>query len=154
MTRINTEQPATAKSELVAIEGVSDTWETIAEAPDFSVPDTTKQWPNTRDPNDSDRRIAPGQVLIETPLMVHNRDTDRCTMTVRTHLEDGTTAIQVAVEIPPGETYSHPLPGQTLTKRDQTATNGDRIEVQAARPDALDLTVSISTGLAEQHLPE
>jgi len=152
--RITTQQPATARPDLIAVSGLPTAWTTIAEAPDYSVPDTTRRWPNDRDPADDDRRIQPGAALIFTPPYVHNRDTVERWVEFRVLAEDGTTAMQARVTIPPGDTYSHPIAGITLTKTQIATSNGDRLQMRAEAADALDVTGTVNIGAAEQDQPE
>lgn len=154
MTRINTDQAATARPQLVGLVGIPTSWTTVLEPNDYSVPDTTGTWPE-RDPSDGTRRIQPGQALIEAPLMFFNKDTGVAhRIDVQIVTEDGDAVQQVSVEIPPLETYSHPAPGQILTKRDLATSSGDRLQVKADTAGVVDLTFAASLGAAEQDLPE
>lgn len=151
--RITTRQPATARPELLAVEGVPTAWTTLAEAPDYSVEDTTRTWPNDRDPNDDLRRIQPGAALISTPVYVHNRDTQDRWVEFRVVTEGGTTAMQARVTIPAGDTYSHPIAGITLTKRQIGTANGDRLQMRAEAASVIDVTATVNIGSAEQDQP-
>lgn len=153
MTRITTGQPATSRPDLIAVEGLDTSWTTVAEAPDYSVPDTTVRWPNDRDPSDGDRRIASGQALLSTPIYAHNRDTEEQWVEFRIVAEDGTTAMQARVTIPPGDTYSHPIAGITLTKTQIGTSNGDRLQMRAEAEDVIDVTATVNIGSAEQDQP-
>ena len=73
MTRITTRTPSTGKPIRVAKENVPVSYTTIAEAPDFSVPDASNKYP-VRDPTDLGRAIRPGEVFFLTPLAAKNKD--------------------------------------------------------------------------------
>jgi hypothetical protein len=153
MTRITTNQAATARPQLITVANVPTTWTTVLEPHDYSVPDTTGTWPE-RDPADATRRIQPGQALIEAPLLFWNKSVDTAhVVEVRIVTEAGAIVQQVSVSIPPLETYSHPAPGQILTKRTIASSNGDRLQIKAAAANAIDFTSSASFGAAEQDLP-
>jgi len=153
MTRINTDQAATARPELVALADIPTGWVTVVEANDYSIPDTTGKWPE-RDPLDSTRRIQHGQALVEAPLMFYNKDpnTDHL-VEVRILTEGGDSIQQLSVRIPPLETYAHPAPGQILTKKQIGTTSGDALQVKADASGAIDMTTAASFGSAEQDLP-
>ena len=153
MTRIITDQAATARPQLVTLKDVPTAWTTVLEPNDYSVPDTTGTWPE-RDPDDDTRRIQPGQALIEAPLLFYNKDTAAPRVVeVQIVTEAGVAVQQVNVSIPPLETYSHPAPGQLLTKRDKDSTSGDRLQVKATEENTIDFTCAASLGSAEQDLP-
>lgn len=157
MTRIRTNQAATNQPTPITVAGVPTDWTTVLEAPDFSLPDPNERFPDDRDPAETatdKRRIASGQALLETPLMFHNRDTTSRWVEIRTIREDGTTVVQAKVTIPPGDTYLHPSPGQTLVKQDLTSSNGDQLQVRAQSASVVDLIAGASVGMSEKHLPD
>ena len=151
--RIEVFQPATSRPELVVLDAIGTSWETVAEAPDYTVPDETGKWPDERDPADATRRIQPGQTLITTPLFIHNADAQKRWVEVQVVAEDGTTAKQLRTFIPAGYLFSHPIAGLTLTKFDLTSANGARLQVRAEVGGFLSLTASTVVGSAEQDLP-
>lgn len=156
MPRILTAQPAAAKPVRVHMRSVPDVWTTLIAAPDFSVPDPQRTWPEPlRDPLESTRRIQPGQVLFLAPLMIFNSDpNDSHMIELRTVLEDGITIIeQASVTIPRRETYTHPIPGQRLLKLDPATQTGDALQVRASAPDRLQITGAAAQGALEEHQP-
>ena len=151
--RITTDQPATSRPQLIAESGIGTGWLTVAEAPDYSVPDTTRRWPNDRDPADDDRRVQPGQALLTTPLFAHNTAADPRWIEVQVIAEDGTTALIAAVTIPPGDTYSLPCAGMTMTKTQIGTSQGGRMQVRAEEAGVIDVTGTVNIGAAEQDQP-
>lgn len=154
MPRISTQQPSTSRPVLIAVKNLQVSFTTIAEAPDYSVPDPTVRWPNERDPADADRRIQPGQALFVTPLFVHNRDTEADHYVLfQIVTQAGDVVEQGRIDIPALETYSHPIAGITLTKTDLSAANGDRLQVRASTNNMLDITGTLNIGAADQDQP-
>lgn len=138
----------------IFVEAIGTAWQTILEAPDFSVPDTQVRWPDDRDPDDPERRIQPGFALVEAPMMFYNAGPLFLVLDISILREDGVRVEQAQIEIETGETYLHPAPGQRLLKTDYTSANGDRFQVKASVAGQLRLTSTASEGAAEQHEPE
>ena len=156
MPRILTAQPAVARPVRIFMRNVPTVWTSLAEAPDFSVPDPQQAWPAAlRDPADATRRIQPGQILFLAPLMIFNSDPNLShTIELCTLLEDGTTIIaQAAVTIPRRETYTHPIPGQRLLKLNPASATGDALQVRASAADMLQITGAAAQGAIEEHQP-
>lgn len=133
---------------------IGTAWETILEAPDFSVPDPQRRFAGARDPDDAERRIQPGFALVEAPIMFHNASPDAVTVEIAILPEDGVRVVQAVIRITTGETYLHPSPGQRLLKRDTDSTDGDRLQVRASAAGVVSVTSTGSEGAAEQHEPE
>lgn len=135
------------------LDRVDTDWQTILEAPDFSVPDPQRRFPDARDPDDAERRIQPGFALIEAPLMFHNKSPETVTLEVRILTETGAEVGQAVVSIIQRDTFMHPAPGQRLLKTDPNSTAGDQLQVRASEADAIQVTSIASEGSAEQHEP-
>lgn len=154
MPRIITSQPAISRPTMIAFDDLSDDWLTIAEAPDYSVPDPTVRWPNERDPEDPNRRIQPGQLLFTTPLYVHNTAPEQRLIEFRVLYHRTDALVRQARVILPGyETYIHPVSGFTLIKDDPEKSFGDRLQVRLADPDGVEVTGTAVIGAAEQDQP-
>jgi len=155
MPRIITREAAAGRPIRLAIAGLATAWTTILEANDFSVPDESLRWPGAgnRDPLNALRRIQPGFALIESPLMFHNTSAANCWVEIQTLTEAGVAVLQARVTIPPGDTYTHPAPGQRLLKLTLASANGDRMQVRAQTANVIHLTAAASEGSAEQHQP-
>lgn len=155
MPRIISSQPATSRPKLLALSQIDNDWETIAEAPDYSVPDPTLRWPNDRDPANASRRIQAGQAIITTPLFVHNAGVEApVTVFVRVLTQQDEEAVQARIEVPAGETYMHPCAGITLVKDDLTAEAGDRLQVRASAAAApVHISFAVAIGAADQDQP-
>lgn len=138
----------------ILVESLGTDWQTVLEAPDFSVPDPQRRFPGARDPADAERRIQPGFALIEAPMMFFNGGTGTVTLEVSILREDGTRVRQAVIGIVSQETYLHPAPGQRMLKRDPDTAHGDRMQVKASAASTVQLTSTASEGAAEQHDPE
>ena len=145
MTRIVCAQPSTGKPINAIAQNVPTDWLTIADAPDFSVPDPSgNQYPN-RDPDDPSRGIAPGEIFFLTPLMCTNKTGTASTLEARFYSEDGfiNYALGSAL-VPAGATGMIPLQGRSLVKRLPNAANGDRLQVRATTAATFDVWASAS----------
>jgi hypothetical protein len=145
MTRIYCAQPSTGKPINAIAQDVPTTWTTIADAPDFSVPDPSGNLYPNRDPLDPSRGIAPGEIFFLTPLMCTNKTATASTIEVRFYSETGfiNYALGSAL-VPAGATAMIPLQGRSLVKRDPNATYGDRLQVQATDANTFDVWASAS----------
>lgn len=130
--RITCRTPSTGKPVRIGTTNVpSDVYQTIANPPDYSVPDPSFKYP-VRDPTDPGRAIRPGEMFLLTPLMAMNRDIVDRWIEVRM-VTELTNEIYVVgkVEVPAGDTVFIPIQGRSLFKRDPDATNGDILQVKA-----------------------
>ena len=163
MARIKTRQAAVARPFGIYMNGLLGSFNSIIDVPDYSVPDPNNNWPE-RDPLDADRRIQPGMVFIETPMFLHNTsDTETVEVEVRIFPEGASQgAHQLKIEIPPGDTFRHPIPGQRLMKVDPGSSDGDQLQVKensslaGSSPGVtgfVHLTLHGSIGSAEQDQP-
>jgi hypothetical protein len=150
MPRITCRTPSTGKPIRVALPNVGTNFTTIAEAPDFSVPDTSAKF-TTRDPLDAGRAVRPGEVFFLTPLAARNKDTVTRWIEIQLLTEDNVTILFGKVEVPAGDTAYIPLQGRSLFKRDATATNGDRIQIRAETASQFDVWASAEEKLANEH---
>ena len=71
MARIKCRTPSTGRAIRVSLKDVGTSFVTIADAPDFSVPDAAEQY-TTRDPSDAARAIRPGEIFFLTPAFKAN----------------------------------------------------------------------------------
>lgn len=152
--RYTVRQAGAAVPKSIFVASIGTVWQTVLEAPDFSVPDPQLRWANDRDPADNERRIQPGSALVEAPMMFFNPGPLFLVLDISILREDGVRVAQAQIEIENGETYLHPAPGQRLLKTDLTSANGDRFQVKASVAGQLRLTSTASEGAAEQHEPE
>ena len=150
MARITCRTPSTGRALSLFINEVPIAWTTFAEAPDFSVPDSSEKFAE-RDPLDSARAIRPGEVFFLTPVAARN--TDSVTRWVETKLitENGTEVLLGKVEVPAGDTAFLPLEGRSLLKRVADGTNGDRIQVRAETATSFDIWAAGEEKLSSEH---
>lgn len=157
MARITCRQPSTGKPINIRYESVPNTFVTIAEAPDFSVPDPSQsQYPDARDPSYPSRGIAAGEIFFLTPLIVKNKTGGSCIIEVR-FIAEGNTASVVndalgATLIPAGESVAIPLQGRSLIKRNLATANGDSIQVKSSVLGACDVWASANEQASAEHV--
>lgn len=150
MTRITCRTPSTGKPIRLSAVAVPETYFTIANAPDFSVPDPSNKFP-VRDPTDPTRAIRPGEIFLLTPLMARNNDTEDRWIEARLFTEDSESIIVGKVEVPAGDTVLIPIQGRSLFKRDPNATDGDLLQVRAEIAGAFDVWASGEERLSPEH---
>ena len=150
MARITCRTPSTGKLIRFTLNNVGTQYTTIAEAPDFSVPDTSNKYP-VRDPLDSTRGIRPGELFFLTPLSVKNKDTVTRWIEVQLLQEDGTIIDFARVSVPKNDTAFIPLQGRSIFKRDADAANGDRIQIRAEVDNVLDIWASAEERPSNEH---
>jgi hypothetical protein len=150
MTRITCRTPSTGKPIKIIYTNVGATYVTVAEAPDFSVPDSSEKFDN-RDPVDASRAIRPGEIFFLTPLSVKNKLLVTATVEVKLVTEDNITIELGKLEIPAGDTGFIPLQGRSLLKRDPISTYGDRIQVKGSASNAFDVWSSAEERLSSEH---
>jgi hypothetical protein len=130
---------------------VTTSYTTIAEAPDFSVPDSSFKY-DTRDPVDEGRAIRPGEVFFLTPLAARNKDSVTKWIEVILLTEDGITIELGRAKVPAGDTAFIPLQGRSLFKRDANASNGDRVQIRAESNSVFDVWASAEEKLSNEHV--
>ncbi len=151
MARITCRTPSTGKPIRVSMVNVTTSYTTIAEAPDFSVPDASFKF-NTRDPLDESRAIRPGEVFFLTPLAARNKDSATRWIEVILVTEDGITVELGRARVPAGDTAFIPLQGRSLFKRDANAANGDRVQIRAETNSVFDVWASAEEKLSNEHV--
>jgi hypothetical protein len=151
VARITCKTPSTGKSIIVSQANVSTTFTTIAEAPDFSVPDPSENY-TERDPLDNSRAIRPGEVFFVTPLAAKNKSANVVWVEVRLYTEANTAIEFGRVAVPPGDTAFIPIQGRSLFKRDPAGTNGDRIQVRAESDNTFDVWSAAEEKLSAEHI--
>jgi hypothetical protein len=120
----------------------STTWTTIAEAPDFSVPDARRLYKDRDPTNTAARGIRAGEIFFMTPVFVKNTTLQTlATIQVRI-LPEGTYADATAenlaaigcpgiMTIPGNDTGMVPVQGRSLFKRNYLSANGDRLQIKS-----------------------
>lgn len=151
MARITCRTPSTGKPIRVTYEDVPTSYVTVAEAPDFSVPDTSNKYAE-RDPVDDTRAIRPGEIFFLTPLASKNKDTVTRWIEVQLVAEDGFVIELGRTEVPAGDTAFIPLQGRSLIKRLPNATYGDRLQIRAEVENVFDVWSSAEEKLSSEHV--
>ncbi len=150
MARITCRTPSTGKPLRLIYPNIPNTFVTLAEAPDFSVPDASSKF-DERDPTDPGRAIRPGEIFFLTPLAAKNKDT--VTRWIETVLvtEDDITIELGKVEVPAGDTAFIPLQGRSIFKRIANTAIGDSIKVRAETSSVFDVWVAGEEKLSSEH---
>jgi hypothetical protein len=130
---------------------VSTTFTTIAEAPDFSVPDPSENFA-VRDPVDNNRAIRPGEIFFVTPMSARNKSTSVVWIDVRLFTEANTAIEYGRISVPPGDTAFIPVQGRSLFKRDANGTNGDRLQIRAEVNNVFDVWAAAEEKLSAEHV--
>jgi hypothetical protein len=130
---------------------VSNTFEVIAEAPDFSVPDASIKFAE-RDPTDEARAIRPGEIFFLTPLAAKNKDTsnDRWIEIILV-TEDNDTIELGKLEVPAGDTAFIPIQGRSLFKRVANNATGDTLQVRSEINGIFDVWSAAEERLSSEH---
>lgn len=151
MARIKCRTPSTGKPLSIRLDNVSTTYVTIAEAPDFSVPDAAGNFP-IRDPEDSTRTIKPGEVFFLTPITARNKTANTAWIETQLYTESNVSIEIGRVSVPAGDTVFIPIQGRSLLKRDANTANGDIIQVRAETSNTFDIWVSAEEKLSSEHI--
>jgi hypothetical protein len=135
MPRIKCRTPSSEEPVSIRIASLGTAWNTVAEAPDYSVPETTNNtelYPN-RDPDEPTlRAIRAGEIFLLTPLKVRNNSASVSTaVEARILDENGAAFLMERIEVPPNESVQILVQGLSLLKRVPANTNGDRLQVRA-----------------------
>lgn len=156
MVRIKCRQPSTGKPVNIRYEDLGTGWINIAEAPDFSVPDPSgSQYPNSRDPTDAARGIAPGEIFFLTPLIAKNITNKTDWIEVRFRPEDITAANNDSfgrISVPAGESVAIPIQGRSLVKRNVNTTSGDTLYVRAGNTACFHVWASANEQASAEHV--
>lgn len=150
MARITCRTPSTGKPIHVYKNNVTTSYTTIAEAPDFSVPDPSNKF-STRDPHDATRAIRPGEIFFLTPIAARNKDSTTKWVEVQLILEDATTINFGKISVPAGDTVYIPVQGRSLFKRDAAGANGDRLQIRAEANSVFDVWAAAEEKLSNEH---
>lgn len=150
MPRITCRTPSTGKPISVRASNVGITFSTIAEAPDFSIPDASGKFP-VRDPVDSGRAIRPGELFFLTPLSARNKSASTVWIETQLVTEANVEINFGRMSVPAGDTVYIPLQGRSLLKRDANASVGDRIQVRAEVADVFDVWAAGEEKLSNEH---
>jgi hypothetical protein len=150
MPRIKCRTPSTGKPIRVALSDVSNTYVSVAEAPDFSVPDASNKFP-ARDPLDIGRAIRPGEIFFLTPMSAKNKDNVTRWIETRLVTEDFIEIELGRIEVPAGDTAFIPLQGRSLFKRTANNVSGDTLEVRAELSDIFDIWAAAEEKLSSEH---
>lgn len=151
MARITCRTPSTGKPIEIIAANVAQTYITISEAPDFSVPDTTQTFPN-RDPLDFTRAIRPGEIFFLTPLSVKNKSANTAWFEIRLHTESNVDVSLGKVLVPSGDTAFIPIQGKSILKRNALSPNGDQLQVRAQTANTFDIWAAAEEKLSSEHI--
>lgn len=152
MPRIKCKTPSTGRPVNLVAASLGTDWQTLAEAPDFSLPDTGNTFVD-RDPTDINRAIRPGEIFFMTPIFARNKSSQACWLEVRLLQESGTTIeCPGRMVVPGGDTAMVPVQGRSLVKRGATNTFGDRIQVRAQTAAVLDLWATAEEKPSAEHI--
>jgi hypothetical protein len=154
MTRITCRQPSTGKPISVSNTTIGTDWINIAEAPDFSVPDPSGSGYTSRDPSNTTRGIAAGELFFLTPLVAKNVTAGTDWIEVRFRPEGGVANNDAfgRIYVPAGESVAIPLQGRSLVKRNYLSTNGDIIYVRAGNTASFHVWASANEQASAEHV--
>jgi len=150
MSRITCRTPSTGKPLRISFKDVTITEVSIAEAPDFSVPDASEKFLE-RDPSDFSRAIRPGEIFFLTPMSVKNKGLTTETLEIYLETEDGVVIELGKITVPAGDTGFIPLQGRSLFKRTASNTSGDALYVKASAANVFDVWCAAEEKLSSEH---
>jgi len=151
MARITCRTPSTGKPLRIILKDVGVTHAVVAEAPDFSVPDSSEKFAE-RDPLNSARAIRPGEIFFLTPMAAKNKSTTESgIIELQLVTEDNITIELGRIEIPAGDTGYFPLQGRSLLKRDLNSGAGDRIRIKSNIAGIFDVWAAAEEKLSSEH---
>lgn len=150
MSRIKCRTPSTGKPLSVNVANVPISYVTIAEAPDFSVPDASRTF-FPRDPTDDGRAIRPGEIFFLTPLAARNKSASTESIEVSMYNENNVRIELAVVDVPAGDTAFVPIQGRSLFKRNANTANGDVIQIKASATNVFDVWASAEEKLSSEH---
>jgi hypothetical protein len=151
VSRITCKTPSTGKAFIISQANVITSFTTIADAPDFSVPDPSENY-TTRDPVDTTRAIRPGEVFFVTPLSVKNKSGNTVWFEARLYTEANNAIEFGRVAVPAGDTAFLPIQGRSLFKRTANGTNGDRLQIRAEANNVFDVWGAAEEKLSNEHI--
>jgi len=150
MPRIKCRTPSTGKPLRISLANVSTTLTTIAESPDFSVPDAAVAF-SPRDPTDATRAIKPGEVFFLTPLAARNKTASLAWIETSLYTENNVRISLANVAVPAFDTAFIPVQGRSLFKRNANTANGDILQVKSTVNNAFDVWASAEEKLSSEH---
>jgi hypothetical protein len=153
VARITCKTPSTGRAILISLANVLafPTITTIAEAPDFSVPDPSQNYP-TRD-SDPTRAIRPGEIFFLTPLAAKNKSLSQILwIEARLITESGSIIEFGRASVPPNDTVFFPIQGRSLFKRIANGTHGDRLQITAELSNSFDVWAGAEEKLSAEHV--
>lgn len=157
MPRIRTDQPSSGKPLQLLIPSagfVPNSWTTLAEAPDYSIPGTGDTGV-TLDPVDSGRELRPGEVFLEAPLTCINTDTSARWVELQIFTQaNHAVPVTPQISIPPKESVYLPIQGLRLLKTSFAASNGDRLQIRASVGSSIKIIGSAVELEALTHAPD
>lgn len=144
---------------------VSNVFVTIAESPDFSVPDPNRSFGNilniqvdnqvlaraVRDPLDDLRAIRPGELFFLTPLSAKNTTGVTAWIDARIVTEFDDIIELGRLVVPANDTGFFPMQGRSLFKRDVTGTVGDKLQIRAQFSDTFDVWAAAEERPSNEH---
>lgn len=153
MARITCKTPSTGRPLSLSAANVGTTYQTLAEAPDFSVPDASEVFPN-RDAGDTTRAIRPGEIFFLTPLTARNKSASTTYWIDVQLVTEGGVTVQAPgrVSIPPNDTVQIPVQGRSLLKRTPASFNGDRLQIRAQVVSMIDVWCAAEEKLSSEHI--
>jgi hypothetical protein len=151
MARVTCTKVSTGKALNLTAAPLLTTWTTIAEAPDFSIPDPATRFPD-RDPLSASRAIRPGEVYFLTPIYARNLSGATVWVEAKLILEDLSEIEWFRQSIPTLETIQIPIQGRSLLKRTPAGTYGDRLQLRAGTSSAIDAWGSAQERLSAEHI--
>lgn len=152
MSRIHCKTPSTGRPVNLTVSNLGTGWVTLAEAPDFSVPDASNIFA-ARDPLDGNRAIRAGEFFFMTPIYARNKSGADCWVETRLLQENGAIVeCPGRMLVPAGDTALVPVQGRSLIKRGATNTSGDRLQVRAQTSMALDLWATAEEKPSAEHI--
>ena len=151
--RITCRQPSTGKPVNFSNTNLGIDWYVLAEAPDFSVPDPSGSQYTNRDPLDSSRGIAAGEIFFLTPLVAKNNTASTQWIEVRFRSETGANNDAYGrITVPAGESVAIPVQGRSLVKRDYLSANGDILYVRAGTASSFHVWISANEQASAEHV--
>jgi len=151
MPRVICKTPSPGRPYPIRLLNVPAVATTLAEAPDFSVPDTSNTFA-ARDPGDAGRAIRPGEIFFLTPVYARNKSGVTATITVQIVTEAGVALTLAVLSVPADETMAIPVQGLSLLKRNPGGTTGDRLRVTASAVNTFDIVGTADEKLSSEHI--
>ena len=152
MPRIHCKTPSTGRPVNLTVADLGADWITLAEAPDFSVPDASNIFA-ARDPLDGNRAIRAGEIFFMTPIYARNKSAADCWIEVRLLQENGSVVeCPGRMLVPAGDTALVPVQGRSLVKRGAANPSGDQLQARAQTAAALDLWATAEEKPSAEHI--